>query len=492
MNSIGKNYKLIWGFLIICCTVYAQNPPANNSIANAVFTIDNINYDYGNIPEDGGLASHTFFVKNTSDAPLVIRQVDASCGCTTPTWTKDPIIPGNSGEIFVAYDPNGRPGPFEKTITVRTNNADPVELSIKGIVDKKNDDAPKKPTLSLTEVMYDFGTIGENDGFAEHIFNFKNTGDAPLRISRITTTCGCTQPEWTTDPVQPGGEGIIIITFNPKGRLGNFNKTATVYTNEENGVTRHKLTLLGNVIEKPMENPFIVYTDTIGGIGIERTNLMYRPLSSTAPNFEVMNIKNYNTKTAYLSWENVPEHISIKSPDSLKADWPGEIHVTIDKTKTIEKRGRITDILKWTIKDYDGNILGSDFITATVNYLDDFSKLSPLQSVSAPSLEIKNPIIDFGETKSGFLGMGGSSSKQFTLTNKGKSDLILHSVTGEDSRVYLPDLKGKTIKAGESLAVNVTVKVKELETENINTDIYVVCNDPKAPVRRLNVIAQKP
>lgn len=362
-------------------------------------------------------------------------------------------------------------------------------LVVSCMVSARNPSDDKAPVFSPVETSHDFGTIGENDGYADHLFYFKNTGDAPLTITRVQASCGCTRPEWTQTPVEPGEEGVIIITYNPKGRLGNFNKSATVYTNEENGYKRHKLTITGVVVEKPSD-PLATYTDTIGGVGIEKTELIYDNYYPMRANRELMYIKNYNSETAYFSWENIPEYVTVNCPDSLKADWPGEIAVIIDGTKTAEKKGRIKESFRWTVKDREGRALGSEEITATVNYIDDFNQLSALQSVNSPRLEIRNTQLLFDPVKGGFLGLGGSASKEFTLTNTGKSDLTLHSITSDDSRIHLSKLSGESIRAGESRTVKITVKAKELNAA-INTDIYVVCNDPTGPVRKVKVSAQK-
>jgi hypothetical protein len=352
------------------------------------------------------------------------------------------------------------------------------------------DGEPGVPVFTPEKTSHDFGTIGESDGYAEHIFKFKNTGDEPLTIAQVQASCGCTKPEWTQTPVEPGQEGVIIITFNPRGRIGNFNKSATVYTNEDGGFKRHKLTITGNVVEKPSD-PFATYIDTVGGVGIEAKDLTYKNFNPAGTNRKAMYIKNYNAETVYFSWEDVPGHIAVTGPESLKADWPGEIAVVIDGTKTAEKRGRMKDSFKWTVKNQEGEILGSENITAIVNYTDDFKQLSPLQSVNAPHLEIKNSQLLFENVKNGFLGFGGTASREFVLTNAGKSDLTLHSVSSDDDRVYLPGLGGKIIKAGESLTVKATVKAKELLDSNIDNDIYVVCDDPRGPVRMIKVTATR-
>lgn len=360
-----------------------------------------------------------------------------------------------------------------------------------GIAFAQSADNTAIPVFSPAETEHDYGTISESGGYVEHVFKFKNTGTAPLTISRVQASCGCTRPEWTIDPVPPGQEGVIIITYNPKGHIGYFNKPATVYTNEDNGFKRHKLTVSGNVVEKPSD-PHVTFTDTVGGLGIEAKNMVFKSFSTTRQNKGSMYIKNYNPETVYLSWDNVPDYMTVKAPDSLKADWPGEITVTIDGPKTVQKRGRITDKFTWTIKNGEGQILASEQLAATVNYLDDFSKLSALQTVSAPELDIDHTLIDFGAIKKSSLGLfGGTANKPLVFTNKGKSDLIIHSLSGEDERLFLPDLHGKTIKAGESFTVQATVKEKDLRLEDLDTEIYVVCNDPKGPVRRIRVTAQK-
>ncbi|MCD7914944.1 MAG: DUF1573 domain-containing protein [Tannerellaceae bacterium] len=73
----------------------------------AVISCEEAIYDFGTIVESDGLTSHTFVIKNTGDAALVITRVTASCGCTTPEWTKIPIEPGTTGDVRITYDPSG-------------------------------------------------------------------------------------------------------------------------------------------------------------------------------------------------------------------------------------------------------------------------------------------------------------------------------------------------------------------------------------------------
>ena len=87
----------------------------------AVISAKETSYDFGTIQEADGKVAHTFVIDNTGTGPLVITRVIASCGCTTPEWTKEPIAPGKSGEVKITYNPANRPGAFVKTISLYSN-----------------------------------------------------------------------------------------------------------------------------------------------------------------------------------------------------------------------------------------------------------------------------------------------------------------------------------------------------------------------------------
>jgi hypothetical protein len=86
-----------------------------------VLSITEDAYDFGTIKESEGAVSHTFIVKNEGKQPLVITRVIPSCGCTSPDWTKEPIAPGETGEVVITFNPSGRSGPFTKTVSVYSN-----------------------------------------------------------------------------------------------------------------------------------------------------------------------------------------------------------------------------------------------------------------------------------------------------------------------------------------------------------------------------------
>ena len=97
-------------------------------------------YDFGEVQE-GPAAEYVFEFTNVGKEPLIIQNANASCGCTTPEWPKEPILPGKTGKIKVSFNTQGRGGqPFDKTVFLTSNavsDKERYELHIKGTVKAK-------------------------------------------------------------------------------------------------------------------------------------------------------------------------------------------------------------------------------------------------------------------------------------------------------------------------------------------------------------------
>lgn len=134
-----KKFLFLAVFALFAGVVAAQQIPATTLSKDevksdvAVFAWDNTTHDFGKIKQ-GTPVTHEFKFTNTGKAPLVITNVQASCGCTTPAWTKDPVMPGGQGFIKATYNA-ASVGAFNKTVTVTANiEAGFVQLVIKGEV----------------------------------------------------------------------------------------------------------------------------------------------------------------------------------------------------------------------------------------------------------------------------------------------------------------------------------------------------------------------
>lgn len=109
--------------------------------------------------------------------------------------------------------------------------------------------AQDKAKIEFDKTTHNFGTFSESSPVVTATFNFTNTGKAPLVIHQAVASCGCTVPEYTQEPIQPGKTGTIKVTYNGEGKLlGHFRKSVTLRTNAEPEITR--LYIEGDMIPK--------------------------------------------------------------------------------------------------------------------------------------------------------------------------------------------------------------------------------------------------
>ena len=146
-----KKLSTILGlFLFFTIAATAQTESKIETAGGAEMTFDSEVIDYGTIPQNAD-GVRTFSFTNTGNAPLIISNAKGSCGCTVPTWPKQPINPGEKAEIKVKYATN-RLGPINKSVTVSSNATTPSKvLRIKGnVIDKET--TPVKQEMGLSPV----------------------------------------------------------------------------------------------------------------------------------------------------------------------------------------------------------------------------------------------------------------------------------------------------------------------------------------------------
>jgi hypothetical protein len=139
-----KGFLIVLSFLLTAFAVDAQSGTQKISTPPAISKPDLLQlkentYSFGKIPQ-GRPVVHVFEVINTGADPLLLENVLASCGCTTPEWSRDPIAPGAMAPIKVGYNAYGE-GHFNKTVTIFYNNGQTKALTISGEVYKLPDTA---------------------------------------------------------------------------------------------------------------------------------------------------------------------------------------------------------------------------------------------------------------------------------------------------------------------------------------------------------------
>lgn len=137
------------GLCMVLATIVACNSASNKneneeavqSTTEAVdaqglgeMSFDEPIFDFGQVKE-GEIVEHVYRFTNTGSEPVILSRVSASCGCTTPKYTSEPVLPGKVGEIAVRFDSNGQKGVQQKIITIASNAKEKVTtVQLKGVV----------------------------------------------------------------------------------------------------------------------------------------------------------------------------------------------------------------------------------------------------------------------------------------------------------------------------------------------------------------------
>lgn len=208
--------------------------------AKPKIVFDKQEYNFGSFKESAGVQTTTFEFTNKGNVPLILNNVQASCGCTTPEWTREPVAPGSKGKIQVSYNPANRPGAFSKTVTVMSNAETPtVILTISGKVEEREKTlAELYPqtigNLRAKQSYISFVTLKQNDVKTETLELINDT-DQPIAVGfKQVPSHIKAQIEPTTIPSK--GKGILTVTYDAKaaGTLGFASHRIYLNLNGEN------------------------------------------------------------------------------------------------------------------------------------------------------------------------------------------------------------------------------------------------------------------
>lgn len=333
------------------------------------------------------------------------------------------------------------------------------------------------PSIKFETTTHDFGTILEADGSVEYTFEFTNNGNAPLVISDVTSSCGCTTPSWTNKPVLPGQKGTLTAVYDPFKRPGKFHKSMTIISNAS--IPQTKIYIKGEVESIPRSTEE-EYPKVMGGLRFQYASFNLGMTTTEKP--VTREFKVYNDTNREISFEQVfksPEYISIDfQPRTLPAKSPGIIAVTFDPAK-IELLGYMGGrvIIK---TDETFNSTKSFLLAVMVDEY--FPPMTPEEYAKAPKLQIAETNYDFGNIK-----QGEKVTKDFIITNTGKSDLNIR-MTRATCGCTASEPEKSDLAPGESSKIKVTFDSKGRSGEQKKT-VMVYSNDPVNPTQKIAIKA---
>lgn len=322
--------------------------------------------------------------------------------------------------------------------------------------------------IEFDKTLHDFGKVNEGDGPASYDFTFTNTGTAPLIIQDVKTTCGCTTPEWTKQPIRPGATGFIKVSYDVKGRPGPIDKTITVYSNAKQSPTN--LRINGDVT--PVErHPSEAFRYTAGTIRLDDMHVAYNRVYSYEKPTLTVTAYNPGPDAVKISFINLPAHIKVDvTPSNIKKDEKASIKITYDAAKKNDW-GFVSDRISMILNDNQSK----DYkLTVTATIEEDFSRWTTAQLQNAPIAVFDKTTIEAGKIKK-----GEKKEYKLKLSNQGKSKLLIRKI--DPNSLLINVAAPNEVNAGASSDITITYDSTGQEGEQ-NKSIVLITNDPKNTV----------
>ena len=335
----------------------------------------------------------------------------------------------------------------------------------------------QQPVITFEKTEHDFGKINEADGRVTTIFTFKNEGMAPLVLSNVRASCGCTTPTWTKTPIEPGQTGDITVTYNPNGRPGRFQKTITITSNATTPTT--KLTIKGEVIPKTQQAVNKFPHKMGDALAVSTKVLTFGNILNTKNITKTIEYTNNSDKEI-----NVEVLLSDKEPwidtqvtlVTVKPKEVGQLHINIDGTKS-KVWGAQNSYIYLMVNGK--RVITDDYkITLSYSIEEDFSNVDKM---SAPILEIASREINLGA-----ISAGSKVNKSITVKNAGVNPLIIRAINNSSFGAIKANAPKSAIKSGKSQDIKVQI-IAGQEVGSFRKQIDIITNDPANPHYRITI-----
>ena len=326
---------------------------------------------------------------------------------------------------------------------------------------------------------YDFGEISEEGGPARYSFEFLNTGEVPVRILDVKASCGCTTPDWSKEEVKPGQKGYIVAEYNPANRPGQFHKTLTVTTNSEPNVS---ILNIKGVVKPKARTVDDDFPTQMGNLRMKYRGLNVGKITTEKPTVKKFEVYNQGDKPLQFNKKNIeaPAYVSVAfEPQTLPAKGRGNIVVTYDAAAKGEL-GWVTDNITFFTNEAEGD--NRKVLTLSTTIEEYFPPMTEAELSKAPRLLLDRTAHEFGNVR-----QGNVVETHFTLTNNGKSDLIIRD-TKANCGCTVSTPEKTTLLPGESTRMKVSFNSEGRRGTQYKT-VTIFTNDPTAPTQTLSLKA---
>ncbi len=320
------------------------------------------------------------------------------------------------------------------------------------------------------KTVHNFGDILLGSGPVSCTFSMTNRGDKPIVIYTVTTTCGCTDVEWTREPIKPGGKGEIKVTYSNDEGAYPFDKSLTVYMSDVK--KPFILKLRGSSYEKP--KPLTeLYPVHYGPLGLKDRKFKCGNLEQGGVKSDAVLIANLSSKPLNLSFADVTENLTLSvTPNPIPAGETAELRFTVKADRKVWGKNTYTAVPVLNGSAYKESI-GIWAFTK-----ENFTHLTDEQKQKGPMPRFETSTFEFGSVKA-----GSEIHASFTFKNEGRSDFCVYKVDTDACCYSHSDIPAAA--PGETVTFRVHIDTKSMTAGESLTIVTLTTNSPSRPIINL-------
>ena len=328
---------------------------------------------------------------------------------------------------------------------------------------------PEEEVVKFEEKVHDFGDLLLTDKSVSCKFKFKNISKKPVVVHNVVSSCGCTVPHWTREPVKPGDTGTIEVTFKNDQGAYPFSKSITAYIS---GINRPVILHIKGVVYGKKMTLKEMYTHTIGGVlGTRETTMLLGNMYQGKAKSDATSIANLTKKPVKVEAVSEDPALSVAIvPNPIPAGSKASLAYTVNTAKGEKKWGNNEYFASFVI---DGKP-ASEKIKVQATIAESFDGYTQAQKEKGPVPSFNQGYWDLKEVKKGEV-----LEHTITVKNTGKSQLIIYKIDSDDGRTTTPAKVPIKVAPGKST----DIKIKYDTTTQTGEFVSIVTFTTNSPLR---------
>lgn len=331
-----------------------------------------------------------------------------------------------------------------------------------------------KDGLEIDKFVHNFGDILLDSGPVSCTFTLKNTGDKPVVIYNVTSTCGCTDVAWTKEPVLPGKTGKVSATYSNDEGPYPFDKSLTMYLSDNKKPVILKMRGVSLDKVKPLEE---LYPVRYGSLGLKENISKGGNLEQNGQKSESVMVANLSDSPLKVTFADVSDHLKLSvSPNPIPARGTAELSYTVTADRSLWGKNYYWAVPVLNGKTYTSNE-GENQIGFWAFTKEDFSGVSAEEKRNGPRPTFTESTYSFGKVRK-----GQKVNAEFKFRNDGKSPFKVYKVDadGKIACSGVPDAG-----PGETVSFKVELDTSGLSKGETLTIVTLTTNSPLRPIVNL-------